>query len=192
MLFLLSNIILHLINVHYSQVDQVTFFPFWNSCCSFYHLLFTHVVSWLWNIYCKFPKYSDTHTICCNHSKIWTMWLYHTFISPNNADGMAKSVDPDQTAVWSGSALFAQAYLSENLGSLQKILLTGHSNSDQRNNFKRLYLEKKMVMARHVKLLEKSQWHSMRVVFGERALHVCGVLQAWRFTEGFVFSPFKG
>ena len=36
---------------------------------------------------------------------------------------MANSVDPDQTAplgaVWSGSALFAQAYLSENLGSLQ-------------------------------------------------------------------------
>ena len=43
-------------------------------------------------------------------------------MSPNNADGMANSVDPDQTAplgaVWSGSALFAQAYLSENLGSL--------------------------------------------------------------------------
>ena len=44
---------------------------------------------------------------------------------PNDADGMANSVDPDQTAavadqtaplgaVWSGSALFAQAYLSEN------------------------------------------------------------------------------
>ena len=36
---------------------------------------------------------------------------------------MANSADPDQTAalgaVWSGSALFAQAYLSENLGSLQ-------------------------------------------------------------------------
>ena len=35
---------------------------------------------------------------------------------------MANSVDPDQTAplgaVWSGFALFAQAYLSENLGSL--------------------------------------------------------------------------
>ena len=43
---------------------------------------------------------------------------------------MANSVDPDQTAplgavwsaplgaVWSGSALFAQAYLSKNLGSL--------------------------------------------------------------------------
>ena len=38
---------------------------------------------------------------------------------PNDADWMANSVDPDQTgpqgAVWSGSALFAQAYLSENL-----------------------------------------------------------------------------
>ena len=44
-------------------------------------------------------------------------------MSPNVADGMANSVDPDQTAplgaVWSGSALFAQAYLSENLGSLR-------------------------------------------------------------------------
>ena len=41
---------------------------------------------------------------------------------PNNADGMANSVDPDQTAplgtVWYGSTLFAQTYLSENLGSL--------------------------------------------------------------------------
>ena len=40
-------------------------------------------------------------------------------MSPNDEDGMAISVDPDQTAVWSGSALFAQAYLSEKLGSLQ-------------------------------------------------------------------------
>ena len=44
-------------------------------------------------------------------------------MSPNDADGMANSVDPDQTAlrgaVWCGSALFAQAYLSENLGSLR-------------------------------------------------------------------------
>ena len=29
-----------------------------------------------------------------------------------------QSVDPDQT-VWSGSALFTQAYLSENLGTLR-------------------------------------------------------------------------
>ena len=74
------------------------------------------------SLYPKFPKYSDTQKICCNHSKIWTMWLYHKVMSPNGADGMANSVDPDQTtplgAVWSGSALFAQASLSENLGSL--------------------------------------------------------------------------
>ena len=40
---------------------------------------------------------------------------------PKEADGMANSVDPDQTAlgaVWSGSRLFAQACLPENLGSL--------------------------------------------------------------------------
>ena len=40
-------------------------------------------------------------------------------MSPNDADGMANSVDPDRGAVWSGSALFAQAYLSENFGSLR-------------------------------------------------------------------------
>ena len=37
-----------------------------------------------------------------------------------DAEGIANSADPDQTApleaVWSGSALFAQTYLSENLG----------------------------------------------------------------------------
>ena len=42
-------------------------------------------------------------------------------MSPNDAEGIANSVDPDQTApllaVWSGSAPFAQAYMSENLGS---------------------------------------------------------------------------
>ena len=44
-------------------------------------------------------------------------------MSPNDAEGIANSVDPDQTAplraVWFGSALFAQAYLSENLGSIR-------------------------------------------------------------------------
>ena len=48
---------------------------------------------------------------------------FRRVMSPNDADGMANSVDPDQTAplgaVWSGSALFAQACLSENLGSLR-------------------------------------------------------------------------
>ena len=44
-------------------------------------------------------------------------------MSPNDADGMANSVDTDQTAplgaVCSEYALFAHAYLSENLGSLR-------------------------------------------------------------------------
>ena len=42
---------------------------------------------------------------------------------PKDADGMANSVVPNQTAplgaACSGSALFAQTYLSENLGSLR-------------------------------------------------------------------------
>ena len=76
--------------------------------------------------YRKFPKYSDTQRICCNHSKIRTMWLYHRVMSLNDAEGIANSVVPDQTAplgaVWSGSALFAQAYPSKNLGSLRYLL----------------------------------------------------------------------
>ena len=39
---------------------------------------------------------------------------------PKDTDAIANNVDPDRTApLWSGSALFAQTYLSENLGSLQ-------------------------------------------------------------------------
>ena len=69
------------------------------------------VVSFCWKDahYRNDPKFSDTQNICCNHSKVWTMWIYHRLMSPNDADG----------AVWSGSALFAQACLSENLGSLR-------------------------------------------------------------------------
>ena len=39
------------------------------------------------------------------------LWLYNRVMSPSDADGMANSVDPGQTAplgaVWSGPALFA-------------------------------------------------------------------------------------
>ena len=34
---------------------------------------------------------------------------------------VANSVDADPTAVWSGSALFAQTYLSKSLGWLQQV-----------------------------------------------------------------------
>ena len=71
--------------------------------------------------YRKTPKYSDTRKIAAiNFPKIWTMWLYHSVTSPRDADRMANSVASDQTApIWSGSTLFAQTCLSENLGSLR-------------------------------------------------------------------------
>ena len=69
----------------------------------------------------------------CNYPQISTMWLYHGIKSPTDTDRMANSVDPDQTAplgaVWSGSTLFAQPYLSENLGPLRYSLL-GYSGPD--------------------------------------------------------------
>ena len=52
-------------------------------------------------------------------------------MSLNDADGMANSVAPDQTApvgaVWSGSALFAQTCLSENLGTLRYLINLGQN-----------------------------------------------------------------
>ena len=44
-------------------------------------------------------------------------------MNPKYAEGIANSVDPDQTAplgaIWSGSTLFAHTCLSENLGKLR-------------------------------------------------------------------------
>ena len=49
--------------------------------------------------------------------------MEHRVMRPKDADRMANSVDTDQTdplgAVWSGSTLFAQTCLSENLGLLR-------------------------------------------------------------------------
>ena len=46
----------------------------------------------------KFPKYSDTQKIWCNHTKICTKWLFRRVMHPKDAVGIANSVDPDQTA----------------------------------------------------------------------------------------------
>ena len=46
------------------------------------------------------------------------MYLYNTIMHEEDADRMENSVDPDQTAVWSGPTQSAQTCLSENLGSL--------------------------------------------------------------------------
>ena len=49
------------------------------------------------------------------------MWVYHTVMCPKDADGMANSVDPHQTApleaVWSESTPFAQTSLSKTCDS---------------------------------------------------------------------------
>ena len=80
----------------------------------YWHIWFTHMH------YRKFPKYSDTQQICCNYPKSWTRWLFLRVMHPKYAKGIANREDPDQTAplgaVWSGTALFAQACPSENLG----------------------------------------------------------------------------
>ena len=75
------------------------------------------------HIYCKTAKHSDNQKNYSSYPKIWLIWIFHSVMHPEDVDGIANSVDPDQTAplraVWSGSTLFAQAYLSENLKSLQ-------------------------------------------------------------------------
>ena len=73
------------------------------------HILVSHIY---------IAKSSDTGKVCCSHPKIWTRRLYHRVMHPKDADGIANSVDSPLGAVWSGSALFALTYLSENLGSL--------------------------------------------------------------------------
>ena len=40
------------------------------------------------------------------------VWIYIAVMHPKDADTMANSVDPDQTAPKSGSVLFSQTYLS--------------------------------------------------------------------------------
>ena len=73
--------------------------------------------------YRKVPKFWDVRNLCCKHSKYQTKGFYDGQIPLDDANGIANSEDPDQTAplgaVWSGSALFAKTFLSENLGSLR-------------------------------------------------------------------------
>ena len=63
----------------------------------------------------------------------------HIVMCPKDADGMANSVDPDQTgplwAVWSGSTLFAQTNLSKNLGSVWYHSLFAHTGDSRYVDF---------------------------------------------------------
>ena len=80
-------------------------------------------------------------------------------MSSNDADGMANSVDPDRTAllaVWSGSALFAQAYVSKNLGSLHY-----HKNPLKNRNFAVITLKFEQGVCTIEECIQKmrTEWH---------------------------------
>ena len=67
--------------------------------------------------YRKNSKIWDTSNNCHNCPKIGKVWCNIALMHSKEADAMANSVDPDQTAsseaVWSWSALFAETYLSQ-------------------------------------------------------------------------------
>ena len=75
--------------------------------------------------YHKVTKFPDARKLCCNLPKIQTKSPNFRVFRQKDANGIANSEDPDQTApaplgaVRSGSALFARIYLSKNLGSLR-------------------------------------------------------------------------
>ena len=48
--------------------------------------------------YRKVPKFLDADYLYCKHSKIQTKRFYHGVIPLNDANGIANSEDPDQTA----------------------------------------------------------------------------------------------
>ena len=68
-------------------------------------------------IYRKNSKIWDTSNNGHNCPKNRKMWCSIALMHPKDADGMANSEDPDQTAsseaVWSWSALFAETYISQ-------------------------------------------------------------------------------
>ena len=48
--------------------------------------------------YCKVLKFSDTYKLYCKHSKSQTKRFYFGVLPLNDANGIANSEDPDQTA----------------------------------------------------------------------------------------------
>ena len=78
---------------------------------------FSHWYFWRFWCYRKNSKIWDTSNNCHNCPKTRKVWCNIALMHPKDADGMANSVDPDQTAsseaVWSWSALFAETYLSQ-------------------------------------------------------------------------------
>ena len=49
-------------------------------------------------LYCNYPKILDTRKNCCKYPKIGSVSFFYTVMGPKDVDGMANSVDTDQTA----------------------------------------------------------------------------------------------
>ena len=49
-------------------------------------------------LYCKVSKFSDARKLCCNLSKIQTKRPNLRYFPQKDANGIANSEDPDQTA----------------------------------------------------------------------------------------------
>ena len=86
-----------LIEIYFIHVFTISV----TNCIKFWTFLQVHTNSCM-KSYRKFPKYSDTQKICCNHPKSLTRWHFLRVMHPKDAEGIANSVG----AVWSGSALF--------------------------------------------------------------------------------------
>ena len=75
------------------------------------------MVSSFLGLYRKISKIWTPQTIAIIVLKNRKVWCNIAWMHPKDADGMANSIDPDQTAsseaVWSWSALFAETYLSQ-------------------------------------------------------------------------------
>ena len=76
--------------------------------------------------YRKNSEIWDTSNNCHNCLKNRKVWCNIALMHPKDADGMANSIDPDQTAsseaVWSWSALFAETYLSQYIDFVRYII----------------------------------------------------------------------
>ena len=48
--------------------------------------------------FAKYLKIFKFWTICCNHPRSLTRWLFLSVMHPKDAEGIANSVDPDKTA----------------------------------------------------------------------------------------------
>ena len=71
----------------------------------------------------KIPENSDTQKFAVITLKVDQDGFYLRVMHTKDAEEIANSINPDQTAplgaVWSGSALFAQTCLSGNLGTIR-------------------------------------------------------------------------